>query len=463
MQKLHTPATVYCMNSETKQPIVLSVSQLTQAIKMQLESTFPLIWVRGEVSNLKIQASGHVYFSLKDAYSQIAAVAFKPDAQKIVLMPKDGDQVLVRAEMNVWPPRGSYQLVVRELSHVGRGEELIKLELLKKKLHGLGYFDKARKRLLPKFPKTIGIVTSPTGAVLQDMLNILSRRMVGFHVIVNPVKVQGEGASDEIARAIQEMNTFRLGEVLVVCRGGGSFEDLAPFNTEVVAKAIFESRIPVVSAVGHETDVSISDFVADVRAPTPSAAAELISHVQQELVQKLDTYKKTLIQLMQNKLTLYRKELARAVKHPVLQSTTAMLGPRWLLLDEMRDKLDFEIKRCVLTLKNKLLQFEKAFRLIRPSRKLQEDKNTLMRYEKELNVCMQRLMQEKQQKLTRIVELLKALHPDNVLAKGYSILFSEKKGIVVSSISQIEAGDKVSVKLVDGTAHALVTTLEEKT
>jgi len=450
------------MNVQKTEPIVLSVSQLTQAIKIQLESTFALVWVRGEVSNLKVQSSGHVYFSLKDAHAQITAVAFKPDAQKITLMPKDGDQVLVRAEMNVWPPRGNYQLVVRELSHVGRGEELLKLEILKKKLESLGFFAKERKRLLPKFPKSIGIVTSPTGAVLQDMLNILSRRMVGFHVIVNPVKVQGDGAAEEIAQAIRDMNRFGYGEVLVVCRGGGSFEDLAPFNTEVVAQAIFESKVPVVSAVGHETDVSISDFVADVRAPTPSAAAELISHVQDELVQKLKTYEKSAVTLIQNKLAFYKKEFVRLLKDSILQSPMALTTSRWLSVDDMRDRVDREIKRFHQTLKNKILQFERAFRLLQPSRRLQENKTTLVRLEKELVRSMQQLVHEKKQKLKNVTALLHAVHPNNVLAKGYSIVFSEKTQTVVSSISQLHAGDMVSLQLVDGKAQATITTLEAK-
>lgn len=444
------------MNNVSTKPLVLTVSQLTQAIKLQLETTFPNVWVKGEVSNVKLQTSGHLYFSLKDNDAQIACVAFRLDAQKITLMPKDGDQVLVRAEMNVWPPKGGYQLVVRELSHVGQGELLLKIELLKKKLSALSYFDKERKRKLPAFPKRIGIVTSPTGAVIRDMLNILSRRMAGFHVIVNPVKVQGDGASDEIAKAIFEMNRYDLADVLVVCRGGGSFEDLMPFNSEVVANAIFNSRIPVVSAVGHETDVTIADFVADVRAPTPSAAAELISHEQEVLVEQLTKYKRDLTSLLKAKIERLRRDFTKCLRHPFLSSSTALLGPRWQALDILKDDLLQSMQRKITMCKKELVQLERAVRHAMPSRKILENRQILSHHEKQLAHCMQRYLHEKKHKLHRLTSLLEAIHPKRILAKGYSILFSQKDGALISSTTQVHVEDEVRIVVKDGQIEAKI-------
>jgi exodeoxyribonuclease VII large subunit len=259
---------------------VLSVSGLTQSIKMLLEGQFSFVAVQGEVSNCKLQASGHLYFSIKDANAQLSAVMFKGDLAKVPRLPKDGDQVILKGGLNVYPPSGKYQIVVRTLEWAGVGALLLQLEALKAKLKGLGYFDSGRKKPLPKFPKTIGVVTSPTGAVIQDILNVLERRISEFHLILNPVKVQGPGASQEIAAAIDFFNKHQLADVLIVGRGGGSLEDLWAFNEEVVAAAIFRSQIPVVSAVGHETDFTLADFVADVRAPREPSFKSLLKPIR---------------------------------------------------------------------------------------------------------------------------------------------------------------------------------------
>ncbi|MBA3604330.1 MAG: exodeoxyribonuclease VII large subunit, partial [Parachlamydiaceae bacterium] len=257
-------------------PPVLTVTQITHAIKQSLESSFRHVWLQGEISNFKAQGSGHLYFSLKDQGAQIGAVMFRSEAAAIKIPPKDGAQVIIRGEINVYPQSGKYQIVVRELRYVGLGELLVKLEELKAKLYAKGWFNPQLKKPLPKFPKTIGVVTSPTGAVIQDILNVLQRRYPGFHLILNPVRVQGEGAAAEIALAINQFNRYALADVLIVGRGGGSIEDLWAFNEEIVAEAIFNSKIPIISAVGHETDVCLTDFVADARAPTPSAAATMV-------------------------------------------------------------------------------------------------------------------------------------------------------------------------------------------
>ena len=223
-----------------QQPPLLTVTQLTNAIKFSLESSFSNIWLQGEISNCKLHSSGHLYFSLKDSNAQIGAVMYRGDAAFLKMTPKDGNQVMVRGEINVYPPSGKYQIIVKEMKLVGLGELLLKLEELKIKLHKMGWFRADRKKPLPKLPRRIGIVTSPTGAAIQDILNILNRRFSGVHLILNPVRVQGEGAALEIARAIHEFNQFNLVDVMIIGRGGGSIEDLWAFNEEVVAEAIYK-------------------------------------------------------------------------------------------------------------------------------------------------------------------------------------------------------------------------------
>lgn len=490
------------MTTQT-QPLILTVSQLTQAIKLQLEGSFPLTWVKGEVSNLKLHTSGHLYFSIKDAFAQISCVAFRQDLLKIPILPKIGDQVLIRGELNVWLLKGTYQLIVRELSHVGRGEQLLKLEILKQKLQALGLFSLERKRALPQFPKKIGIVTSPTGAVIQDIINVLSRRLSGFHLLLNPVRVQGEGAAEEIAQAIEQFNAHNLVDIIVVCRGGGSIEDLAPFNTELVAQAIYKSQIPVVSAVGHETDVTISDLVADVRAPTPSAAAELISTETEELLKKLQKAKRTISHVVYTQITYYRQQLSRLSRHPLFTTSTALLISRMQQLDVIREDIDLCLNRQLAMKQQELSRLQKRVALARPSerirqhhehlfqlhnginavtlRYLNEKRKNLLQaskildrywiqraelrkkafeyphFEMQIPFLIQKQLAEKKKNLLQIIGHLESLHPKKLLKKGYSILFSQKDGSIISSVTNAYEGQKVRIVLADGELEATIT------
>src|SRR4030067_3150139 len=254
---------------------ILTVSELTQEIKDILEDKFPDVWVEGEISNLRIPPSGHIYFTLKDDFSQIRVVLFKNQARSLRFSPEDGLHVICRGRGSLYEKRGEYQLILEEMEPKGIGALQLAFLQVKERLEKEGFFDPARKRQIPMVPQTIGIVTSPTGAVIRDMLQIIDRRFENVHILLYPVRVQGEGASLEIARAIEYFNDRMNVDVIIVGRGGGSLEDLWAFNEEGVARAIYHSRIPIISAVGHETDYTISDFVADLRAPTPSAAAAL--------------------------------------------------------------------------------------------------------------------------------------------------------------------------------------------
>ncbi|HTY08708.1 MAG TPA: exodeoxyribonuclease VII large subunit [Candidatus Edwardsbacteria bacterium] len=270
--------------------IILTVSQLTADIKRLLERSIPRSWVQGEVSNLTLHSSGHIYFTLKDANTQVRCVMFRSNAQNLIVLPQDGMQVIVQGDVTVFERAGQYQLNVQQLQVAGQGELALAFERLKKKLAGEGLFDEARKRPLPLFPRSIGIVTSPTGAAIRDIIKVARRRWPGIELILYPVQVQGMGAAAQIADAIAAFNEYGQVDLLIVGRGGGSIEDLWAFNEEITARAIHDSQIPVVSAVGHEVDYTIADFVADVRAPTPSAAAEIALPDAREVAAQLDDF-----------------------------------------------------------------------------------------------------------------------------------------------------------------------------
>ncbi len=269
-------------------PKILSVSELTKDLKEVLENVFSRVAVLGEISNLRQPSSGHIYFSLKDELAQIRCVFFRNSAARLKFKLSDGMQVVLRGRVGIYERDGQYQLYVDTAEPQGRGALQLAFEQLKARLESEGLFDESHKRALPFLPQSIGVVTSPTGAVIRDILNVLDRRFGSVHVIINPVRVQGEGSKEEIARAIEEFNRLKCVDVIILARGGGSLEDLWSFNEEVVARAIYNSGIPVISAIGHETDYTIADFVADRRAPTPSAAAEIVMPSRSQLNEKIE-------------------------------------------------------------------------------------------------------------------------------------------------------------------------------
>ena len=369
-------------------PPILSVTQLTAAIKVCLEIKFPLVWLQGEVSNSKLHTSGHFYLSLKDANAQITAVMYRSEASKLKGLPKDGTQVIACGEIQVYPPKGNYQLLIRELRPVGVGELLQKLEELKQALLKKGYFKKERKRSLPKLPRRIGVVTSPTGAAIQDILNILTRRFYGFHLILNPVKVQGEGAAKEIAQAIEQFNTFDLADVLIVGRGGGSLEDLWAFNEEIVADALYKSRIPTISAVGHETDNCIADFVADVRAPTPSAAAEIVIAEKAQQLEQLEQMRKRMQHTLNHLIRQDRRRLEGIKRHPLFVSPYGLLGPWMQKIDDLREDMDRSILQQISVYKAKLEAQRKVLFSLKPINQLRNFKQKIDYFDRSIRQAM---------------------------------------------------------------------------
>lgn len=435
---------------------ILTVTQLSNAIKLSLEETFPVVYLQGEVSNAKLHSSGHFYFTLKDAQSQIGAIMFRMEAQKLAALPKEGSQVVVLGELNVYPAQGKYQILVKELRPVGIGELLLRLEELKVKLNKLGYFRKERKRPLPKMPRRIGVVTSPTGAAIQDMLNILTRRFSGFHLILNPVKVQGEGAAQEIAQAIRQFNQHRLVDVIIVGRGGGSIEDLWAFNEEIVAQAIYESEIPIISAVGHETDHCIADYVADVRAPTPSAAAEIVIGEKAQQLHHLHQIYQRLLQVLRHHVRHHRQKLEGIKRQPLLQSPYNILAAWYQKLDHLQEDIDAVLRHKIHRFKLQFEHMHKRLEILQPSARVQQMKLRLAMLEKNSAYFIQRQLALFKERLRQMEQALKAIDPKNLLSKGYSIVLKEETREVISSAKQLYPQEKIRLLFADGDGLAVI-------
>lgn len=435
---------------------VISVSQLTAAIKNQLESHFVALTVQGEISNCIHHSSGHLYFDLKDAHAKIPAVLFRANLSHLPRPLKEGDLVVVKGALSVYPPHGKYQLLVKSLEYAGVGELLIKLEALKQKLKEQGWFDPSKKKPLPAFPKRIGVVTSPTGAVIRDIITVLSRRCSGFQLILNPVRVQGAEAPGEIVQAIEQFNRYQLADVLIVGRGGGSLEDLWAFNDERVAKAIFESKIPIISAVGHETDVTISDFVADLRAPTPSAAAEIVSKEKARHLEFLSKMERSIALTFSHLLKRWRAELDGIARHPLFSTSYALIAGPVQQLDEIKGQLERTIRQELFKKRLSLNALKKEASALKPTVKLKHFREKLNQWSQALDQSEINFLKTKKQHLKEMIRALKALDPKNVLKRGYSILFALNERSVIVSAQELSPGKKVKALLSDGEAHLTV-------
>lgn len=436
---------------------LLTVTELTHLLKNLLESKFTTLSLQGEISNFKPNSSGHLYFDLKDSGAKVAAVMFKNATGSLARLPKEGDSVIVRGSLSLYAPHGRYQIVVQSMQFAGIGELLLKLEELKKKLHSQGWFDAARKKKLPSFPKTIGVVTSPTGAVIKDIINVLSRRCKGFHLILYPVPVQGVEAAPAIAAAINELNRLNLVDVMIVGRGGGSLEDLWPFNEEIVATAIYNSRIPIVSAVGHETDFTIADFVADIRAPTPSAAAEIVSSETLACLDFLKKMQSGVQSSLSHLLKRYQERLKRYTSHPIFSTSYTLTGPYFQRIDDLKKEVDSHIYHHIKEKKLLLIGKRKELIALNPKTQLSYYRNKLKEYEKRIDLAISHQLNAKEKDLKQLCLSLKSLDPKNVLKRGYSILFAVKKSSVIVSAKQIETDDEVEAIVADGKLTLKVT------
>lgn len=436
---------------------ILTVSQLNNNIKLILEESFDGVLVEGEVSNLRRPQSGHVYFTLKDDKSQIKAVffrAFGGYAKRNPFELEEGLKILCRARVNVYLPRGEYQLVVESVEPLGIGALQKAFEQLKAKLSSEGLFDEAHKKSLPFIPARIGIVTSPTGAVIKDILNITKRRCPATHILIAPVRVQGGGAAEEIIQALHNLHTYGNVDVIIIARGGGSLEDIAPFNDEALAREIYRSSIPIVSAVGHETDFTICDFVADLRAPTPSAAAELI------VPQRLDLLSK-LISLQQRMIAGFDRHL-NDVSDQLVSLQERLKDPRRFVmnlkinLDDLKERLfnavNFKKQHLRNTFDRLLLRFEHRS----PAFKIMEGNVSLKNMQKDLIRGFSRRLTAFKERLQKDAAVLESLSPLNVLQRGYSITRRIADGAVIRQTDALKLGDNVNVRLAKGNFNAKI-------
>ncbi|HTN44344.1 MAG TPA: exodeoxyribonuclease VII large subunit [Nitrospiria bacterium] len=435
---------------------ILSVSALTRLIKQQLENRFVDVWVEGETSNLRMPGSGHLYFTLKDESAQLRAVLFRSSGRSVKFIPKEGQQVLCHGRMTVYEPRGEYQIVVDSIEPRGIGALQAAFEQLKERLQKEGLFDPSRKKPLPALPRRIGIVTSPTGAAIRDMLKVLNGPRARLEIVIDPVPVQGEGAAEAIAAAIDELNDRGPFDLLIVGRGGGSLEDLWAFNEEAVARAIFRSKIPVISAVGHEVDYTISDFVADHRAPTPTAAAERVIQARREWQDRVAFQRVRMGHEMQRGFDRVRSRLnvfQRALRDP-RKSIEAHL----LRLDELEGRIRRGLFNTLRQQAQRLRHARESLRHRSPVDRLHRLGTQTQELTKRFELQAGYYLRQKRNRLESLLTALDGLSPLAILSRGYSITRKLPELGLIKKAQEVDPGERVQVRLHQG---ALICRVEE--
>jgi len=428
---------------------ILTVSELTQEIKDILEDKFPDVWVEGEISNLRIPPSGHIYFTLKDDFSQIRSVLFKMQARTLRFAPEDGLHIICRGRVSLYEKRGDYQLILESVEPKGIGALQLAFLQLREKLAKEELFDPAQKKPIPMVPQKIGIITSPTGAVIRDMLHILERRFENLHILLYPVRVQGEGAPSEIAEAIKYFNEWTEVDVIIVGRGGGSLEDLWAFNEEVVARAIYRSKIPIVSAVGHETDYTIADLVADLRAPTPSAAAELVVRDKKELKNMLHYSGGRLGNEMLQIFKANRTHLSHLVK--IFKEPEKKIEEYLLRVDDLVNRLRLLTSWTLKRKGERYLHLGESLLLRNPIQRVKSLGFLVSETNKRMGQRIRYSIEIRRQKVGGILGKLDSLSPLAILQRGYSITRKLPLLEILRDAAHVKEGDRVEVKLHQGT------------
>jgi exodeoxyribonuclease VII large subunit len=423
-------------NEKIKPNKIYTVTEITQLVKIELETAFPDLWIEGEISDFKRAHSGHIYFTLKDEKSQIRAVMWRSSAQRIAFELENGLKVVSKGAINVYEPRGQYQLIVEVVEPKGKGALQLAFEQLKEKLKKEGLFDTEKKKKLPLLPKKVGIVTSPKGAAIADIIRILERRFASLQIMLFPARVQGEGASDEIVEGIEYFSRLPDMDVLIVGRGGGSMEDLWAFNEEKVARAIFQCPIPVISAVGHEIDFTIADFVADIRAETPSAAAEKVIEKEQSFLERIDSLSENLEHHLKYALQVRKQEVLQLIHHQAFQNFKDRLHN----FVQNVDDLDLRARETIRNLKQRILENQSQTRL-----QIERMKSSLKRD-----------LQSFQGKWERLSAELNNLSPLNILKKGYAVCWKNGRKYLVRRIEDLKEQDEVTVSFFKGEFDCLV-------
>jgi exodeoxyribonuclease VII large subunit len=445
---------------------VLSVTDLTRRVKELLEERFPSVWVEGEVSNLRSPSSGHLYFTLKDSNAQLPVVLFRGVAVKIGFKLKDGLQIIAFGDISVYEKSGQYQLVARRLLPKGLGALQLAFEELKQRLAKEGLFDPARKKPIPALPQHIGLVTSPTGAAIRDFLNVIGRRFPNVHIVIHPVRVQGEGAAQEIAAAIDEFDALHASrrvplDVLIVTRGGGSLEDLWAFNEEIVARALARSKIPTISAVGHEIDFTISDFVADLRAPTPSAAAELVVKAKDDFARQIEQYQSRLRKDLRLQLAEARQRFSDLASSYVFRRPAEVIRQYQQQVDDYGHRLTRATSVTLGAHHARLQTADEKFKLLSPQALLVNWRQQLGSDDQRFQSAWTHHWQEMRHRLAQANAKVELLSPKATLQRGYSITLVPDTGRIVRSVTHVKAGTKISTKVLDGEFGSVVSSSSE--
>ena len=434
---------------------IIQVSELTRKVRFILESELNTIWLTGEISNFVGAGSGHWYLSLKDSKSQVRCAMFKGNNRRVRLQPRNGQQVLVRAKVSLYEPRGDFQLIIEQMEDAGEGLLRQQYEQLKNKLNALGVFSQSHKQAIPEHIQTVGIVTSPTGAAVKDILSVLKRRNPNINAIIYPALVQGEYASNDICHAIAQANIRQECDVLIVGRGGGSLEDLWPFNEESVVQAIYDSNLPIISAVGHEVDTTLSDYVADLRAATPSAAAELVASDSSELLDKITTFEQRLINAVN------RRNTALLQQHNHIQHRLAQVHPEQQLRvqqqkhDELSLRLSIAMQRLMAQATQQPKQLQQRLNQLSPVKVITKQQNQVQQQEQRLIHAMQSSLQHKRKSFVHLIEQIQLVSPLATIARGYSITRS-RDNEVINSISQVALNEEITIQVSDGSIKAKV-------
>ncbi|NPU85585.1 MAG: exodeoxyribonuclease VII large subunit [Syntrophaceae bacterium] len=433
---------------------VWTVSELNEAVRDLLEGRFDLLWVEGEVADLRRPSSGHVYFSLKDAGGQVRAVLFRSSAAALRFRLEDGMRVLCRGRLGVYPLRGEYQLVVSTAEPYGIGALQRAFEQLKARLEAEGLFDRSRKKPVPFLPWRIGVVTSLSGSVLRDILHITSRRFPSIPLLIAPVRVQGPEAPPEIVRAVRDLQAEGLVDVIILARGGGSLEDLAPFNDERVARAVAASTVPVVSAVGHETDYTIADFVSDLRAPTPSAAAELVVPVRRDLLATVESFRDRLLKGMDRSASRRRERIALSRRR--LRDPARRIADHRLAMDDRLQRLQRLLQGSALERRQRLIYAARHLQHASPGERIRREARHLETLYRDLKRNLETLLLLEKQRVQTLAVRLDALNPLAVLRRGYAVARRLPQGTLITDASALIEETLVDVRVAEGGFRAAV-------
>lgn len=443
------------------EPRILTVSELTAQVRTLLEAAFDQVWVEGELSNCRLWNTGHLYFTLKDASAQLKGVMFRSAVRHLRFRAEDGLRVVARGRLSLYGPKGEYQLVCEHMEPHGLGALQLAFEQMKRRLQAEGLFDAARKRPLPMLPRTIGIVTSIDGAALRDILRVLERRHPNLHIVIRPARVQGEGAAADIAAALGAIAAVPGVDVIVVGRGGGSIEDLWAFNEEVVARAIAASPVPVISAVGHETDFTIADFAADVRAPTPSAAAEMVVARKDEFAARIERLAERLAAAERTRIERLRAQTHRLSARPGLAGWPGRLALRGRQVADLAHDLQLAVRRAIAEHLKHYDQVRRRLEAAGLGRRLEQVASRLARADRAMHAAAERAVLVAGRRVSTLAAQLESLSPVAVLARGYAVCWTADRSSIISDAAAVHVGDRVRVTLNRGELACVVEDTED--